>query len=736
MDFIDGAPLVWNPDSDLNTFKHLKKGLQVSDTNSIQNIQGKKNIGGVNMPQIKSYENFSCSANELKTYFGSPEVIGNVSIHEDPDCNCNLYKKIYSIIPSGDIQTSNSSNKELAKAIIFVSNDTQKLIGCYNSYQVVGDNEIVIFYDYSKKILKSKIGRVARVYLSKGVDYMNKNNKDFVKYFGANGKILIDFIDKKTVSEEHPILDGILKGVSLLMAYTVGLFPKIIGWCCSAVGEAINEYLIPSENIWNSESKNYWFPMIKDGKLPSKEEMLKTLLIKNDEIDKMWKYVDTVMDKPVMKLLSPTILNLMIDRAKASVNTFVNGTNDYIKLSVEAIYAIPLTEEMIKKSVTGTIAGIFGAIAGAVDFIAGLFIFVGMVGEAPFDFWSDFDLDKLIALSQKIVGITGQVFSSEMWVALGKSFEKFWEDVNNIKLSEVNTDKVGYGLGFMTVFIATFFIPFTEVGKVANIQKATKFIPEGFLSKMSEQMGKTVILAGKANSKALLLLDEVIAFLSKGFDELKAFFDDLFKQVKDWLLKAKETSKEVANKIQKFNKKFVNSVLESGVFRSKSATIVAKSQDKLLAALKNIEDEIAQYAVEHAAIYYGGKIERVIGEASEVGFGLRQLLKMRNAIVTHNHPSGGSLSPADIKLFLKWGLKELRAKCPDGSVFSLKNNGLKLTQKEISDFINKTSKVVDAEYKIGKKITDPQILKNVEADELIKRLQAKFGDKIDYVHYK
>ena len=236
-------------------------------------------------------------------------------------------------------------------------------------------------------------------------------------------------------------------------------------------------------------------------------------------------------------------------------------------------------------------------------------------------------------------------------------------------------------------------------------------MPEGVLDNVAAAAGKAEVLAGKVKNKAIALLDDIISFVNKSYAELKKFFDDLFRKIKDWLLKKKDAVKQEVSKIlEKFNTKFVYNVLEEGVFRSKLARALAASYDNVSPLIKKLEERIAKYEFEHAAILKDGKVELINGsKPSEVSFNLRQSLKMRNAIVTHNHPSGGSLSAADIRMFLRQGIQELRVKCPDGSVFSLKDKGLKLTKKEIERIINKTSSYIESEYKLGRKISDKDI---------------------------
>lgn len=67
----------------------------------------------------------------------------------------------------------------------------------------------------------------------------------------------------------------------------------------------------------------------------------------------------------------------------------------------------------------------------------------------------------------------------------------------------------------------------------------------------------------------------------------------------------------------------------------------------------------------------GTKVADQIGGARHVGFSPAEWAGMRGGVLSHNHPSGGSFSLADLELFVKHGLSEIRAVTSAG-VYSLK----------------------------------------------------------------
>jgi len=206
----------------------------------------------------------------------------------------------------------------------------------------------------------------------------------------------------------------------------------------------------------------------------------------------------------------------------------------------------------------------------------------------------------------------------------------------------------------------------------------------------------------------------------------------IFEKIRKWFLKAKEKAQQALSKTR-----FTQELKDlGGIYTSKLARVLSRHYDDVPAGVKTVEKVIAEQEYEFAAIFRNGKLEGKLissGKEGSVMFEDALLAKMKNAVVTHNHPAGGSLSPADIKLFLKVGMKEVRAKCPDGSVFSLKNKGVRLGNKEADNIIKKIKNELEISYG---GISDKIIKQRFEADLLMKELKSRFGDKIDYIHYK
>lgn len=206
----------------------------------------------------------------------------------------------------------------------------------------------------------------------------------------------------------------------------------------------------------------------------------------------------------------------------------------------------------------------------------------------------------------------------------------------------------------------------------------------------------------------------------------------LRKKAKEALVASKKVPKESEGEFYEDVIKHLNSVAD-GAYRSKNAKKVSKLLDDAPNILKEWEARIKLHKHEHAYFWKDGKglLKPITsGSKESVTFSLDQLRRMRGAIVTHNHPLSSSLSPADIKLFLEYSFKEIRAIGKDGTVFSMKLKK-KMNAKFKKALIEKTEEYIEEVFIKGKGIKDEATLQQLEAEELIKKL----GDNVEYIHY-
>lgn len=155
------------------------------------------------------------------------------------------------------------------------------------------------------------------------------------------------------------------------------------------------------------------------------------------------------------------------------------------------------------------------------------------------------------------------------------------------------------------------------------------------------------------------------------------------------------------------------------------------------AELKKDEKSLSWRKKETAVIYdsNGKYLFTKRGDERSVDFTWREIRKMRNCIVSHNHPSGASFSIADWKLFKKAKLQELRAIGENEVYYIRVDDNTKLLQNMPDDeFIElceemrrKVRKEYQKLYKSGKISKQERLL--LSSDEYNRLIAEKVGVK-------
>jgi hypothetical protein len=239
------------------------------------------------------------------------------------------------------------------------------------------------------------------------------------------------------------------------------------------------------------------------------------------------------------------------------------------------------------------IAQLCGIWNGLVDFVGGIIQFIGAILSAPADIALDLDT-SLEVFDSFCVAVKKFKFAT-FWNAIKQGWEKgkaYFKESGG----ELNTDKVAYAFGYAEAFIATFFIPFTQLTKVANLSKIGKAgLPANMMEQMSNSLsrGATIVTdAGKvAVDGGLKVVRAMIALLGKGGEELKAFFEKIWKAIADWFLKNKKVFVDWTKEIQKA---FGSDSKSDGLFRDIFKKFVvnnkgALTQRQFLKIAKQIE---------------------------------------------------------------------------------------------------------------------------------------------------
>lgn len=146
--------------------------------------------------------------------------------------------------------------------------------------------------------------------------------------------------------------------------------------------------------------------------------------------------------------------------------------------------------------------------------------------------------------------------------------------------------------------------------------------------------------------------------------------------------------------------------------------------------VENREAWIYTKSYERAYIYdqNGNKLLGKIGTLDEVEFTEKELKLMKDAVVTHNHPKGVTLSPDDIYMAIEHNLQEIRATGSRGTYVLRRNENLHLMPskeqflEEYSDVLKKYSKLYMKKF--GFKISEQhyqQIIQMNGMNEMAKK---------------
>ena len=195
---------------------------------------------------------------------------------------------------------------------------------------------------------------------------------------------------------------------------------------------------------------------------------------------------------------------------------------------------------------TEQIAFLCGLWNGLVDFVAGIFKFLGILLQAPYDMADNFqDVLEAIddfreawaAFSFKDFFITAMRLHADILAEL----IQFFTDPN--PRENYNFDVIAYYSGFGVAFIASFFIPAVNIAKVSSIAKFSKFIPEEFVATLN--VART---QGVKGFKAMVrLLEDIAEFLGRKGDELYQELKKLLDKLLAWIKKNKKRFEKIDN---------------------------------------------------------------------------------------------------------------------------------------------------------------------------------------------
>ncbi|MFY0483072.1 hypothetical protein ACI6PS_10730 [Flavobacterium sp. PLA-1-15] len=500
-------------------------------------------------PFAKQFEFKSLTSKEIaENYFNNikPVQKSNITVYQEPETKTDVILKEINIYRDND--TTKGFQQEgdvlLYKVLAYISKSQTKLKDLYlKSEDRVADNEILLFLednieDLSEQYLYARFGKAVKkehLLSAEQQDNLLKLVPDF------NAEMLKELIQTGQVKAKNTFISAVAKGL-MYMASLIGIPGKAIGWLCNEVGDAISKYLSIPESIWDSKGEDYFL---------SKENVLKGLQIDTSLIDALANSMKSQEEYSWFNyFLSPVKATDFLEKPINTLQDFVNRYNNEINEILDSIYNKDGNKKyshLYSRPITEVIAFLCGLWNGVVDFVAGTFKFLAMALSLQFDITTNLndiieEVDELYDNLKKIKFTDVLIPAVVTYFQILAEINKFFTSKN--RSEEYNFDKIAYFIGFGLAFVATAFIPFTQLVKISGITKISKLIPEEFLTSLSQVKGKTI----NGIKSMLALFREMSEVLAKGTDEIMAFFQRIKKAIVEWFKKNKELLISVYNR--------------------------------------------------------------------------------------------------------------------------------------------------------------------------------------------
>lgn len=507
-------------------------------------------------------------------FFPAAQVYQNGSIIAVEDSGCNCLSK-FSQKETSQYEIVGVDDRIYRYTLyIFVSTDGLKLENAFKQCAAPKDDEVYLFIenninDYSKQKLYAKFGKETLKENSGNKSLTGSFTSSLINQLIAKypGLELTDSTLTRLLNEEQVEAPQsfVMAFVEMFMSLgsIVTTLQGLVGDLIDSVGEGIGKYLTLPENVWNSDSDSYLF---------KKENLIKALSIDDSTISAVEQFIFKALpDNYIMQITGLT--NQITSKSVAGVRVFANLYNNFLKEVIELHYStfgqlIEATDSLFKLS--ELVAFFCGIWNGLIDFIATTLQFIGQLIKLPNALLSDFQY--YLELFDNFTDAFHNFKWADFWDAFQESFKNIKEYFKKQGADELNTDKLAYAAGFGIAFVATFFIPYTQIAKLANIAKVGKIgLPAGFL----DDIGNAISKGSKAiAASAQQIADEagrslrfIIALLGKGKEELKAFFDRIWKTIADWFLKNKKIIVDAEKLLQRIAQTYAKAYPDGKLYK-------------------------------------------------------------------------------------------------------------------------------------------------------------------------
>ncbi len=423
------------------------------------------------------------------------------------------------------------------KIILHVSKNGNKI---KEAYEVCTpkEGEILLFLednsgDFSKQILRGKVAPDVKERVKENQLY-NKNVVNYVnKKFPISQEILKQLVEKGYIEEEITFTGTILDGIQYIMtAFFAPL--KAVGWIVKKIGDGI-DFLKIADKFWDTETEDYFL---------KKENVIDAFTMSVSPLDTLLGQLENDKTKFEFNDLIPNFVSEKIRIIIAQLKQFIKNYNAFITEKINAIYVSVADKANAFLNITKLpeiVAFYSGIWNGLVDFISSTFKFFGGILEAPFNNTKNFQetLENFDSFIDTLVTINLE----KVYKAFSETYTKIKTYFKKANSEDFNFVRMAYVVGFGIAFIATFFIPYTQLVKIGALQKISKIQQEFFAAmKTVVAATKTHIVAKskQAYNNSVKLFENMLRIFAKGKESITAFLEKIWEQILEWLLKKKE----------------------------------------------------------------------------------------------------------------------------------------------------------------------------------------------------
>lgn len=516
----------------LNTQSSMAQPIQLGET-----VRGMSNVSP--LLQIQPPNNSKTAQSIKNCYFidAQTEQKGDLTVINDLKKTTKdryLYTSLDFFFDKNLNGIRDPDEKLMFTVYFFFSDDGNKVREAYNASKL-GENDIYFFIEddddfFSSKKLYAKVSPFVKK------QFYNKDGEPDERFFNSSvmnslssntalgTDIIKELLEKGNIEKTNVNLENILTTLKQGLLYFFST-SKALGWVCNNIGNGL-DYLRIADDFWDTQSEDYFF---------DKDNILKTIIITDDflnDIDKLF------VDKKGLDLhdITPHILEEYIKKYSNAIKTFIRDYNNFITREVEAVYSSADNElgNFLAGKMQMWIAYRCGLWNGLVDFISSLFKLIGSILEAPFNTILDFQ-----GAMEILDNIYDFLFGGDFWNNLGTAASEMYDRVLDFCKTHNKEDydwvRISYIGGSGIAFIASFFIPFTQVLKVAKLGKIAEIV---------EAVNKEVVAAISAVAKygkdqTYKALSALLEIFSKGGKAFKTFLQEVWQALEKWFLSAR-----------------------------------------------------------------------------------------------------------------------------------------------------------------------------------------------------